>query len=145
MLPGKHLTIARQCLLFAIIFSSIGLLSSCSRKMSFQTSPVVPAARGFVTFKNDNNNNYSVKVKINNLAQPGRLTPPKKEYIVWMITKDNLTRNIGRLKSKSGLFSKRLKASLVTVTTFNPDNFMITAEDDGDILYPGSTVILRTN
>jgi hypothetical protein len=124
-----------------IIFS----LASCARKMSFQTSPVVPAAEGKVKVKKDNNKNYSIDLDVKRLAEPKRLSPPRNTYVVWMETKENGTKNLGRLNTSSGLFSSTLKSSLQTVSPYNPRSFFITAEDDEHIQYPSGQVVLRTN
>lgn len=125
---------------FIGLFFLISVFFSCSKKMNFQTSQVVPAAQGFVKTKMDKNNNYSIKLKVNHLAKPEKLTPPRKEYVVWMATEQNEIKNIGRLKSSLGTLS----GSLVTVTAFKPVSFFITAEDRSDISIPGSTIILKT-
>ncbi len=128
----------------AILALSV-LITSCSRKMTFNSSSVVPAAQGSVKLKSDKNNNTSVSVSVKDLAPANRLTPPRKAYVVWMETEDNGTKNIGQLKSSGGLISKRLKASLTTVTSFKPVRFFITAEDDASAYYPGPMVVLTTN
>lgn len=119
-------------------------LSSCARKMNFGVSPVVPAAQGYVKVKTDKNKNYAINVLVKNLATPDRLSPARNDYVVWMET-DQGIRNIGKLKSKTKLVTRRLRASLQTVTTFKPTDFFITAEDDAEVLYPGTMTILRTN
>jgi len=48
-------------------------VSSCARKAVFQTSTVVPAARGSVKVKKDNNNNHLISVIVIDLAEPDRL------------------------------------------------------------------------
>lgn len=62
-----------------------------------------------------------------------------------METEKNGRKNIGQLKTSSGLFSRTLKSSLETVTSFKPVNFIITAEDEGNIQNPGGQVVLKTN
>ncbi|MGI8637443.1 MAG: hypothetical protein ACR2KZ_18765 [Segetibacter sp.] len=124
-----------------IIFS----LSSCSRKISFARSTVVPAAEGQVKIKKDNNKNYSIDLNVMRLAEPKRLSPPKDTYVAWMETEQNGTKNIGRLTTSSGLFSSTLKSSLSTTTPYKPTAFFITAEDDSNVQYPGGQVVLRTN
>lgn len=119
--------------------------SSCARKVSFQTSSVVPAAQGKVKVKKDDNNNYGIKISISNLAEPDRLQPPKKTYVVWMETPDNGTKNIGQINSSKGFLSSKLKASFETVSSFKPVKIFITAEDDAAIQYPGMEVILSTS
>ena len=123
---------------------SIFIFSSCSQKMTFGTSQVAPAATGSVKIKKTNNDNYQVDIKTTHLAKPEQLTPPKNVYVVWMRTEDNAVRNIGKIKSSSGLLSKTLKGELEATSTSKPTSFFITAENDGNIQYPGNEVILQT-
>lgn len=110
----------------------------------FSNSDIVPAAVGSVKIKSDNNNNQTIEVSVKHLAPSTKLSPPQNTYVVWMVTENNGNQNIGQLNSSSGLLSKTLKASLKTVTSFNPTSFFITAEDNGNVQYPGTTVVLRT-
>lgn len=120
--------------------------NSCATKASFLSSSVVPAAQGTVKVKKDGNKNYVIKVQLNNLAESSRLQPPKKTYVVWMETDDNITKNIGQVKSSTFLLSKKLKGSFETVSSFKPQKIFITAEDDANISYPSSSdVVLTTN
>jgi hypothetical protein len=133
--------------ILAIVAAMIVLFffSSCARKISFQTSSVVPAARGDVKVKKDNNNNYSIQISLNNLAEPKRLEPAKNTYVVWMETSDNVTKNIGQINSSTGFLSNKLKASFETVSSTKPTKIFLTAEDDASIQYPGTQVIMTTN
>ena len=119
--------------------------SSCARKINFQSSSVVPAARGDVKVKKDNNNNYSIQISLSDLAEPKRLQPSKNTYVVWMETANNATKNIGQINSSTGFLSGKLKASFETVSSTKPTKIFLTAEDDASIQYPGSQVILSTN
>lgn len=121
------------------------LLSSCSRKLHFARSMVVPAAEGTVKIKKDNNKNYSLDIDIRNLVESDKLVPPRKTYVAWIETDQDRNKNIGRLNSSSGLFSKTLKASLNTVTPFKPEKVFVTAENDAEISYPNGEVILTTS
>ena len=129
-----------------IIFSLsiLFVLSSCSKKISFNTSTVVPAAQGSVKINKDNNKNHTIDIKIKNLAEPDRLQPAKSVYVVWMVTDDNGVKNIGQLISSKSLFSSLLETSLKTVTPFVPTRIFITAEENSDITIPGSEVVLNT-
>jgi hypothetical protein len=120
-------------------------LSSCATKAIFLTSAVVPAAEGSITVKEDGNKNYVIKVQIINLANSQRLTPPKNVYVVWMIADNNITKNIGQIISSSGSLSNKLKASFETVSSFRPTKIFITAEDEANIQYPLSDVVLTTD
>ena len=128
-------------LLIMMLFS----ISSCAKKWEFLTSTVVPAARGTVKVKTDGNKNHVIQLDITNLAEPERLQTPKKLYMVWMLTDQDVTKNLGQIKTSSGTFSKTLKASFETVSTFMPVKIFITAEDDPNIQYPGWEIVLTTD
>lgn len=133
----------RKILHLALTAALLIMIQSCSSKSSFQTSSIVPAAEGTVKIKNDNNNNYAIDINVIRLAEPERLSPPKTVYVVWMHTAQNGVKNIGQLKTSSGMLSQTLKSSLQTVSTFEPTEIMITAEDNATAQYPGE-VVLRT-
>jgi hypothetical protein len=124
-----------------IIFS----INSCATSVSFLTSSVVPAARGSVKVKRDNNKNYVIQISLSDLAESTRLQPSKLTYIVWMVTDRELTKNIGQLNSSKGFMSKQLKGSFKTVSSDKPVKIFITAEDDAGIQYPGAQVVLSTD
>jgi len=129
------------------IFAMMILFSfdSCTKKENFLNSAIVPAARGFVQVRRDRNKNFVIKVVLSDLAEVQRLQPPKQSYVVWMLTDQGITKNMGRLNSSTGLFSKTLKASFRTVSTFNPSKIFITAEDDASIQYPVGQIIITTD
>lgn len=131
-------------LLFLLVSFSI-LLTSCGRKFAFQVSPVVPAAVGEVKVKKDKNSNYNIDLNASRLADPARLMPARQVYVVWMETEQNGTKNIGQLKTSSGLFSSNLKSKLETVTPYKPTRFFITAEDDARLQYPIGVTVLNTS
>lgn len=128
-----------------LIIAMMLLFNSCARKTTFQTSSVVPAARGSVKVKKDNNNNYGIKIKLTGLAEADRLGSSKKVYVVWLESDNHAIKNLGRINSSSSLLSKKLKASFETVTPFKPIKIFITAEDQADVTYPGTQVILTTS
>jgi len=119
-------------------------LNSCAKKINFSKSSVVPGADGQVKIKKDKNKNYNINVNVANLAEPKDLTPARSTYVVWMVTGENDTKNMGQLKSSSGLLSKALKASISTVTPFQPKKIFITAENDANITYPQGETVLTT-
>lgn len=137
----KTFSSIKQTILAAAI---VLLFQMCSNKTTFLNSSVVPAAEGSVKIKNDKNNNYVIDLNIIRLAEPERLSPPKKVYVVWMETKQNGIKNIGQLKTSSGVLSRTLKSSLEAVSSFEPTEIIITAEDSPAQQYPSSIVVLRT-
>ena len=136
-----------QGALFMGAFAAIAVfsLSSFARRIAFQSSAIVPAARGYVKVNRDNNKNYRVYVNLEDLAEPERLTPAKQTYIVWLVTEDNAMRNVGQIKTSAGLLSGALKASFETVSNAKPIRIFITAEDDAATKFPGSVMVLTTN
>ncbi len=139
-------TLTKNILLAVFTAILIFSFNSCATKANFLTSSIVPAARGSVKVTKDNNNNYVIKIDIYNLSEPGRLEPPKKAYVVWMVTaQDNATKNIGQINTSTGFLSKKLNASFETVSSFKPTKIFITAEDEANVQYPGRMVVLSTN
>ena len=132
-----------------LLSTSVTLLllsfASYAKKVLFITSSIVPLARGQVTIKKDKNENYVVKIKIEDLAEVKKLDPSKNMYIVWMETEELMVKNMGQIISDTQYISSKLKAVFETVTAFKPTKIFITAEYTADIQYPGTRFILETN
>ena len=128
--------------LYIVIFAMMMLISfkSCATKAHFLTSSVVPAAEGEVTIRQNKNNNYVIKMRISNLAEIDRLQPSKIGYVVWMEAEEAYTRNIGLVTSSSNL-----NVSFETTATLKPTRIFITAEENENVQYPGSMVVLTTD
>lgn len=141
----KRSKLARSIFIISALAFCIALVQSCARKIAFQNSSVVPAAEGSVKVKKDNNSNYSIDLNVIHLADPKKLNPSKDVYLVWIETESHGIKNVGQLKTSSGMFSKALKSSLNTVTAFKPVRIFITAEDDATAQYPGRQVVLDTS
>jgi len=120
------------------------LFTACAKKFSFSNSPIVPGAKGQVAVKKDNNNNYIMKIHTVNLTPPKNLTPARNVYVVWMEGNDGSIKNLGQLKPSTSLLSKTFKGDLKATTTSKPKRIFITAEDEGNIEYPGSSLVLST-
>jgi hypothetical protein len=133
----------KNFLIFAaamMIFS----VSTYAAKIDFLNSSVIPSARGTVKVKQDKFNNFILKIQLENLAEAGRLTPPKNTYVVWMVTVDQDTINIGQVQTSTGMFSKKLKAYLETKSSFRPVKIFITAEYDPNLQSTDSEVVMTT-
>jgi hypothetical protein len=130
------------------LFLSLSVLllvgTSCSNKTTFLTSTVVPAAEGTIQWKKDSNDNYVITLKMVNLAEVGRLQPPKKAYVVWMENNEGRAKNLGQINSSHETFTKKLKASFETVSSFKPMKVFITAEDEANVEYPSSMIVLQS-
>jgi hypothetical protein len=135
----KIVSLSICAVMMALIFDS------CTAKVAFMTSQVVPAARGSVKIKKDRNHNYVIQVRLDNLSEVKRLQPARQTYVVWMVSGQEVTKNIGQIHSSSGTFSKNLKASFETVSSVKPYKIFITAEDDANAQSPGTYVIATDN
>lgn len=128
-----------------IMVALMFLITSCATSESFLNSSVVPGATGNVKVKKDGNNNYNVKVMIEDLAQVERLQTSKQTYVVWMETEKGNRENLGKLKSSTGFMSKQHTASLEATSPYKPVRIFITAENEGNERYPDQNEILTTD
>lgn len=138
-------TILKKNTLIVLNLLLLSLLASCSKKINFLTSPVVPAARGYVKINNDKNKNYVIQIQLLDLAEVQRLQPSKQTYVIWMVTDQDFSKNIGQIKSSTSILSRQLKASFESVSSLKPTKIFITAEDDPSIQSPGTQVVLSTD
>ncbi|AKD54049.1 hypothetical protein [Spirosoma radiotolerans] len=123
-----------------LLMGAFVALNACTPKMTFTNSSVVPAAAGTINVKKDKNENYTLNVRVHNLAESKKLTPAKDTYLVWMKQNDNSVKKLGQL-SPSG---KALTATLTATAVAKPQAVFITAEDNADMLYPAGQTILTT-
>jgi hypothetical protein len=133
----------KKCTFPGVIILLLLTITACTQKTDFLNSSVVPAAKGTVNVKQDNNKNYAIEVAIVDLAEVERLS--KQTYVVWIETESGKAENIGQLKSSTGFLSKQHKATLETVTSFKPVRLFVTAEDGIDVRYPDNRVVLTTD
>ncbi len=124
--------------ILSFIFAAI-MISACSKKIVFPTSTVLPAADAVVKIDKDDSNNYELNLEVENMAKPDRLNPPRKTYVVWMVSERNGTINMGNLK-----INNKLKGSLEAVTPFKPICFFITAEESQNVTVPSTQVVLNS-
>lgn len=137
-------TLYKKAIIGTFVTTVLLSWASCVKKISFLTSSVVPAARGYVQIKNDKNKNYVIQIHLSSLAEVTRLQPSKNMYVVWMETDQQMTKNIGQIKSSSAFMSKKLAASFETVSPIKPTKVFITAENEASIEYPSEQVVLST-
>ena len=127
----------------AVLF--IFILASCTRKMSFGYSTIVPEAKGRAKISRDKNKNYIVNINVENLPEAKNLSMPRNTYVTWLEATGARTKNIGQINPSSSLFSKKMKGELRATATAKPYRIFITAEDDGNVQYPGPQMILSTH
>lgn len=127
-----------------LLIPTLIIVTSCSRKATFQQSSVVPVAHGDVKVKKDDNHNYRINVEVTDLAEVEKVYSKSHAYVVWMETDDGDTQKLGQLISSKGLFSNQRNARLETISTDEPVRIFITAEKDKNVRYPNNQMILRT-
>lgn len=145
MKTQKSNKLTKKFFLGILIICMTLFVTSCATNVSFLNSSVVPAAKGTVKIKKGKNENYIIKVKIEDLAEVERLQPSKETYLVWMETERGIFENLGQLKSTTGFMSKQHTASLETLSPFKPVRIFVTAENESNVRYPSSTDILTTD
>jgi len=60
--------------------------------------------------------------------------------VVWLDSGHGTSKNVGRI-----ITSGRLKVTFETVATLRPNRLFITAEDNENVQYPDSIVVLTTD
>ena len=122
-----------------LAFCLVFLLASCATTADFPVSEMVPAAEISLKVKEDKNKNYKISIKAKHLASPERLATPASYYVVWLDTYDGY-KNVGQLRLKNAK-----KASLETLSPYEFQEILITAEQTGDAAYPQGEVIARSS
>ncbi|MDT0687475.1 hypothetical protein [Autumnicola psychrophila] len=124
--------------ILSFIFAAI-LVSACSSTINFPNSEVIPAAEAKLKVEKNDNNNYELEFEVENMADPDRLTPSRRNYVAWMETEKHGTINIGNLK-----INRKNSGELRTVTPYKPIRVIITAEDRQDAITPSTQVVLNS-
>lgn len=141
---NQNMLFPRRLLSFGALTLSVFLMFSCSKKINFSQSIIVPSASGSVKIKTDKNKNYVLRLHVINMARPNNLPIPANSYVVWMESSDFQSKNLGQLKISNNFIQKVLKGSLQAVTSSKPTRIFITAENDAAASYPTGQVILTT-
>jgi len=79
-------------------------------------------------------------VKVEHLAAPENLTPPKAAYVVWFQERGAEPLNQGLLKP-----GKDLKATFRSVTQLKAFDVLVTAESDASAKAPGGSEVMRAS
>ena len=126
--------------ILTILLSLTTLLAGCATSAKFPISTVAPAA--VITAKKtvDKNKNYVIELVALHLSSADRLNPPKNHYSVWIVTEQNEYKNLGQImnvNAKRGYFK--------TLSPFNPQVIILTAEDERNRPMPAGIEIARAS
>ena len=127
---------------FVLVLVGLTVLTGIgnAKKFPLTAAPSVPAARGQVDVGQDKNGNTKVELKVEHLATPENLTPPRTAYVVWFKERDAEPMNQGLLKP-----GKNLKATFRSVTPLKTFDVLVTAESDPNTKSPGGSEIMRAS
>lgn len=128
-----------KILIGVLLLSGCALLGGGGSKMN--ASPDIPAVEGHAKFGKAANENTSIDLTVEHLADPQKLTPPANTYVVWLRpNKDAAPQNIGALT-----VDKKLKGELNTVTALRAFDLFVTAEASGQVQSPTGQPLLWTS
>ncbi|MBN2484811.1 MAG: hypothetical protein JXB34_02440 [Bacteroidales bacterium] len=121
-----------------LFIGAVFILTSCSSTVKFPVSQLVPAADISAKVQKQGGTNYLVVITANNLASSERLSPPRKYYIIWVVSESGATRNVGHFRQKNAIQTE-YKASF----PYKPAEVFITAEDEEALCQPTGIEISR--
>lgn len=137
MSPLKSLSVA----LFVFASACLGMGFGTKEVRLSSTSNGVPAARGAVRTGDAANNNTSVVVRVEHLAEPERVSNGATTYVVWAQRDGTkVIQNIGALR-----VDEKLNGSLSTVLPFDDFKVFITAEPASNVTGPSGEELLTAN
>lgn len=120
----------------------MGLISvflvSCSTKVLFESSSVVPLASGELTVKEVDDDNYLIEADIQYLTEPENLGDNKRCYVVW-VKEDEELENVGMLH-----LTDDMEASVIAHTSLDPEWVLISAEPTASVDQMSGRVVLKT-
>ena len=122
-------------LVIALTLCTVGLIA---KKFPLTAATTVPAARGDVEIGKDRNKNTEIKMKVEHLAKPESLTPPRSSYVVWLQEKGSEAENQGQLR-----LDKKLQGNFRGVTPRKNFDVFITAEQDPAVKAPAGPEVMR--
>ncbi|MCV9934624.1 hypothetical protein OIU80_20265 [Flavobacterium sp. LS1R47] len=122
-----------------MILAIVLVLNACGTTAKFPVSKIAPAAEIVVKKKMDAHKNINIELTAKHLTSPDRLSPPGKNYNLWIVTKDENIKNVGQLNIKNAKKSK-----FKTTTAFDFNEIFITVENRGNLMKPTGTEICRT-
>ena len=112
---------------------------SCAQRLVMTPSTAVPAAEATAKITQDANDNAEISLRVQYLAPPQNLNPPKAMYVVWAETPAGRATNLGRLAIKNGR-----RGTFRGVTPLHEFRLLITAEDLPLTETPSPYVVLST-
>ncbi len=126
---------------FALFIAIVCLFATAawSREDRLTNTSLAPAAQGKVITSTDRNGNTEVEVKVEHVARPQSLTPPRQTYLVWVQPRGQQPELLGALR----INSDSLEGSLKGTTRYKDFDVLVTAEDNATAEVPSDAVVLK--
>jgi hypothetical protein len=116
---------------------ALGVAACSASPIPLVAGARTPAAGGDVKTEVDDNGNTRIKVNVEHLAQPARIDPGARVYVVWVSQGRSAPKNVGSL-----ILDNDLTGRLETVTPFRGFLLTITAESNPTTAIPRGTQVL---
>jgi hypothetical protein len=125
---------------FAAIAFSLLLLAGAAfaDEVKLRPGTADPSAVGVVDYHHDRNGNTSFELKVDHLAPPVNLQPPKQIYVVWVQAPGQPPENKGVLK-----VNHDQKGDIKMVSPHQAFDVFVTAEDTPSVSAPSGPEVLR--
>ena len=137
-------TLKRNVITGILATAMVLAFGACARKTASLSESMLPESNGQVQIKRDANSNYVIHINLSDLENEKSLQPAKDGYVVWMVSNQRKTKNIGQIEGANTWLSKKSKASFEAVSAIKPTKIYITAENDMNIQKPGTQVVWST-
>jgi hypothetical protein len=107
-----------------VLGAALGGAPGCATKFPFQPSMSSPAAAGHVEAELDDNGNSQVELRLEHLALPATLTPPRVTYVLWAESQFGREVLLGQIAVQ-----KDRSAEWEGTVPFDKFRILVTAED----------------
>ena len=115
-------------------------LAGCASTYQLSAGPQVPAAQGMVQAKTGENGNTRLKLSVQHLAMPDRITAGSSVFVVWARSPDAAAQNLGTLR-----VDKDLDGKFDTVTPLRNFELSVTPEASANPSAPTGPMVLHTS
>lgn len=124
------------CVVFLLLATSV---AATAKKFPVTAAAIVPATQGKVETGTDKNGNTKIKLKVEHLASPDRLSPPQNNYVLWLQERGGAAaENRGKL-----VMNKKLEGEFEAITPLKNFDLFVTGEVDATAKAPSGPEILR--
>jgi hypothetical protein len=127
--------------LYLALLSVLWPLGGGWKKYHMTNDPSQPAAVGTLNVRRDKNNgNTELKLGVEHLADPARLTPPASVYVVWVQPREGEPQKEGQIR-----VDKNFSGDMDATSTVRDGDLFITPESTEAVTTPAGIQALHTH